>query len=310
MGRNRQGRLSPFVYYGIHDGVDLRAIPWRRGQGYDINELSNVYTGSDAWARLVVQEVTKHVDDPSTMRCLGFCVSVDHARFMAQHFNAHGIRSVAIWGDTPEEDRRRALRDLAEGRVQTVFSVDLFNEGIDVPSVDTVLMLRPTDSPTLFLQQLGRGLRRSKHKPFCTVLDFVGMHRKEFRIDRRFRALLGGTRRSLELAVKRGFPYLPAGCHMQLDRKAQEIVLENLRNAVPSRWPAKAEELRQLRLINPDAALQDYLNESGLEIEDIYEGGRSWSDLLAAAGAPVPMPDDDEPKLRRRAGQVAAYRRC
>ncbi len=299
-----QGRLSPFVYYGIHDGVDLRAIPWRRGQGYDITELSNVYTGSDAWARLVVQEVTKHVDDPMTMRCLGFCVSVDHARFMAQHFNSHGIRSVAIWGTTPEEDRRRALADLAEGRVQTVFSVDLFNEGIDVPSVDTVLMLRPTDSPTLFLQQLGRGLRRSKYKPFCTVLDFVGMHRKEFRIDRRFRALLGGTRRSLESAVKEGFPFLPAGCHMQLDRKAEEIVLENLRNAAPSRWPAKVEELRQLRLTNPNASLQDFLNESGLEIEDIYEGGRSWSDLLTASGASTPAGDDDEPKLRRALGRL------
>ncbi|MDP9072990.1 MAG: DUF3427 domain-containing protein, partial [Actinomycetota bacterium] len=101
--------------------------------------------------------------------------------------------------------------------------------------VDTVLMLRPTESPTLFLQQLGRGLRKAKGKTFCTVLDFVGTHRKEFRFDRRYRALLGGTRRDVERAAQRRFPFLPAGCHMDLDQKASEIVLRSLRDAIPSR---------------------------------------------------------------------------
>ena len=299
-----QGRLSPFMYYGIHDGQDLRDVPWRRGRGYDVSALSNVYTGSDAWARLVLQEVTNHVDDPTAMRCLGFCVSVDHARFMARHFEEHGVRSVAVWGDSPESERRKALSDLAAGNIQVVFSVDLFNEGVDVPAVDTILMLRPTDSPTLFMQQLGRGLRRSKNKAFCTVLDFVGMHRKEFRIDRRFRALIGGSRRSVEQAVRQGFPYLPAGCHLQLDQKAQEVVLESLRNSVPSRWPAKVEELRQLRVASPGVSLIDFLRESGLELEELYEGNRSWSELLEAAGAPVLPPGEYESKLRRALGRM------
>ena len=113
---------------------------------------------------------------------------------MAQSFDApRDHSSVAIWGDSPRADREAALRDLADGRVQCCLSVDLFNEGVDVPAVDTVLMLRPTESPTLFLQQLGRGLRKTAGKPFCTVLDFVGTHRKEFRFDLRFRALLGGS---------------------------------------------------------------------------------------------------------------------
>lgn len=125
-----------------------------------------------------------------------------------------------------------------------LFSVDLFNEGVDLPTVDTLLMLRPNESPTLFLRQLGRGLRRSKDKSMCTVLDFVGTHRREFRFDRRYRALLGGTRRDIERAVQQGFPFLPAGCYMHLDVKASEVVLRSLRDAIPSRWPARVEELR------------------------------------------------------------------
>ena len=219
-----QQYLSPFLYFGIHDGLDLRDVPWRRGRGYDVDALSTVYTSSDAWARLVVQQVAEHTET-ATMRALGFCVSVEHARFMAQHFNRHGIPAVAVWGDSPRAEREGALRDLAQGRIRVVFSVDLFNEGVDVPAVDTVIMLRPTESPTLFLQQLGRGLRKTTTKSTCTVLDFVGTHRKEFRFDRRFRALLGGSRRDVERAVQLQFPFLPAGCHMQLDAVASEIVL-------------------------------------------------------------------------------------
>jgi hypothetical protein len=154
------------------------------------------------------------------------------------------------------------------------------------------------------MQQLGRGLRRSPGKPFCTVLDFVGTHRKEFRVDRRFRSLLGGSRRSVEEAVKRGFPFLPAGCHLHLDQKSREVVLAALRNAVPSRWPAKVEELRQLRFGAPEITLTEFLTESGLELEELYEGGRSWSDLLEAADAPVLNRGMYEGTLRRAFGRM------
>ena len=298
-----QQHLSPFLYFGIHDGLDLREIPWRRGRGYDVDALSNAYTSSDAWARLVVKEVADHTD-PASMRALGFCVSVEHARFMAHHFNHHGIPSVAVWGDSPRADREAALRDLAQGRVRVVFSVDLFNEGVDVPAVDTVLMLRPTESPTLFLQQLGRGLRKSKGKGFCTVLDFVGTHRKEFRFDRRLRALLGGSRRDVERAVQLQFPFLPAGCHMHLDPKASEVVLRSLRDAIPTRWPAKVDELRSLGRERPDLGLAEFLTESGLDLDDIYDGNKSWSDLREAAGAEVLAPGPDEAVLRRAIGRL------
>jgi superfamily II DNA or RNA helicase len=169
-----QHRLTPFVYYGISDGLDLREIPWRRGRGYDVEGLEKLYTGNDIWARLVLDQLRRRTDDLSAMRALGFCVSIEHARFMARVFRAAGIAATAIWADTPPAQRRAALIDLDHRRIQVLFSIDLFNEGVDLPAVATLLLLRPTDSPTLFLQQLGRGLRRSPGKSVCTVLDFVG----------------------------------------------------------------------------------------------------------------------------------------
>ena len=299
-----QQRLVAFTYYGIHDGLDLRDIPWRRGRGYDVEGLSNLLTANDASARFVIKELEQRVDNLGRMRALGFCVSVEHARFMARVFCNAGITATAIWSDTPESERRAALTDLAARRVNVVFSVDLFNEGIDVPAVDTLLMLRPTDSPTLFLQQLGRGLRRSTGKSVCTVLDFVGHHRKEFRFDRRFRALLGGTRNELTAQVEAGFPFLPAGCHMELDRVAASIVLESIKNAIPSRWTERVESLRQLTAQGTSCTLRRYLEETGQELEDVYAGYKSWSDLRTDAGLTEQPAGIHETVLRRACGRM------
>jgi superfamily II DNA or RNA helicase/HKD family nuclease len=300
-----QHRLAPFSYFGVHDGTDLRQVPWRRGQGYDVSTLSALYTtDNDAWVRFVYQQLHAHVDDVSTIRCLGFCVSVDHARYMAAQFCSMGVAARAVWGDTPDAERRDALQALAAGDVQVVFSVDLFNEGVDVPTVDTVLMLRPTESATLFLQQLGRGLRIAEGKTSCTVLDFVGMHRREFRFDLRYRALLGGTRRDLDRAVSDGFPFLPPGCHMELDRVAQDIVLRSIREAVPSRWPAKVQELRSIYRERGDITLAQYLAETGLELADVYANNRSWSAMRAEAGLRIAPSGPHEEALRRGIGRM------
>jgi superfamily II DNA or RNA helicase/HKD family nuclease len=299
-----QHRLVPFTYYGVHDGLDLRDIPWRRGRGYDVDGLTRLFTGTDAWARLVVKEIERRTDNLTRMRALGFCVSVEHARFMTRVFREAGIAATAIWSDTPDGERVGALRDLAERRVNVVFSVDLFNEGVDVPAVDTLLMLRPTESPTLFLQQLGRGLRRHTGKSVCTVLDFVGHHRREFRFDRRFRALLGGSRSEVAEQVRDGFPFLPAGCHMELDSVARDIVLASIRDAVPSRWTAKVAELRDLAKGAPTFPLAAYLEKTGLELDDVYTGNKSWSDLCADAGLSVQQPGAHEKTLRRSCGRM------
>ena len=295
-----QQYLAPFAYYGVHDGLDLRGIPWRRGSGYDVTELTNVLTADHAWARRVVEQVRTKVGDPGRMRALGFCVSVDHARFMARVFTEAGLSSIAIWGDSPANERRAALRDLAAGDVRVVFTVDLFNEGVDVPTVDTLLLLRPTDSPTLFLQQLGRGLRRAHGKVICTVLDFVGLHRKEFRFDRRFRALLGGSRKDIERQVTQGFPFLPAGCHLELDSVAQEVVLRSIRESIPTAWRDRCREFGELG----EATLAEYLDETGLELDDLYAGGHSWSEMRRAVGLSAADLGPDESALLRAVGRM------
>src|SRR4051794_29054273 len=275
-----QEYLAPFAYFGVHDGLDLRRVPWRRGQGYDIAALENVFTADHAWARLVVEEIRRKIADPATMRALGYCVSVGHAHFMAARFTELGLPAVTLSAASRPDERRGALRDLSDGAVRAVFTVDLFNEGVDIPNVDTLLLLRPTDSPTLFLQQLGRGLRKAAGKSACTVLDFVGTHRKEFRFDRRLRALLGGSRADVEQQVRHDFPFLPAGCSFHLDSVAREIVLDSIRAAIPSTWRERCEELRSLG----DVGLGEYLGSSGLELEDIYSGGHSWSEMRREAG--------------------------
>ena len=299
-----QHYLTPFLYFGLHDGHDLTEIPWKRGTGYDVTGLTNLYTASDAAARQVIKEICERAEDLSTMRCLGFCVSIDHARYMARVFNEAGILSRAVWGDSPAADREAALKDLNEGRIRVVFSVDLFNEGIDVPTVDTLLLLRPTDSPTLFLQQLGRGLRRTDDKTVCTVFDFVGHHRKEFRFDRRLRALLGGTRKDVERQVIGGFPFLPAGCHMELDPVASEIVLSSIRQAIPSKWREQVKELTALAGSGHEVTIADYLEQTGLELTDLYAGSRGWSDLCDDAGIPTAAHGPHEESVRRAVGRL------
>jgi superfamily II DNA or RNA helicase len=299
-----QRRLVPFVYYGVHDGLDLTRIPWRRGVGYDIDGLSALLTASDVWARSVLEQLVRHTDGPDGIRAIGFCVSIEHARFMARVFREAGVNAVALWSGTPGDARAQALEDLAHGRIRVVFAVDLLNEGVDVPAVDTLLLLRPTDSPTLFVQQLGRGLRLCEGKAICTVLDFVGQHRREFRFDRRLGALLGPAGRPLREQVERGFPFLPAGCHMELDAKARSIVLENLRQGIAASWPRRVAALSDLAAGAGAVSLSRFLDAYGLTVEDIYDDRRGWSDLCADAGLPLASSGPHEAALRRGCGRL------
>jgi superfamily II DNA or RNA helicase len=224
-------------------------------------------------------------------------VGIAHARFMARFFDQHGIKALAIWGDSPKQERADALDKLRRGEINILFSVDLFNEGVDVPNVETLLLLRPTESPLLFLQQLGRGLRKAEGKTACLVLDFIGQHRREFRFHPRLQGLLGGSRQHVERQVEEGFPFLPAGCHMALEPKAREIVLRSIREAVPSTWQGRAAELRSVAA-EGWGSLADFLEHSGLELGDLYRSNHSWSDLKEAAGLPVASKGPNEVPLR------------
>ncbi|MBO0918315.1 DEAD/DEAH box helicase [Streptomyces laculatispora] len=288
--------LSPFHYFGITDNTDMSAVTWKRG-AYETGALSNLFTGNDARARLVVKAVIDKVTNPETMRALGFCVSVAHARFMADFFQRAGLNAVALSGETPPHERKSALEELRVGTLQVIFSVDLFNEGLDIPDVDTLLLLRPTSSATVFLQQLGRGLRRTEDKAVLTVLDFIGQHRKEFRFEEQFRALTNLTRNRLLTNIEHDFPQLPSGCQIILESKAKALIIDNIRNQIGVNVTQLAREVAAYA----EPRLTDYLKESGRELKELYRGnGNSWTALLRRAKLLDATTPDGEAALLKR----------
>lgn len=285
-----QGFLVPFQYFGVADGTDLRSVAWRRG-GYAPADLSNVFTGDDLRVSKLLAALQRIVLDTGRMRALGFCVSKEHAHFMARQFTAAGLSSVALTGDDAPAERAHHLRELQAGRLRCIFSVEVLGEGVDVPDVDTLLLLRPTASATLFAQQLGRGLRRAKAKSHLTVIDLIGQHRREFRFEDKLRAIVDPRRGAIVEQVEREFPFLPSGCTIDLDRQSRELVLDNLRAAVrSSRWATLVDDLRAAPA---DCDLAAYLDRTGHRLEDVYRQSRSWTRLRRDAGR-EPAGADDE----------------
>jgi superfamily II DNA or RNA helicase len=224
--------LCPFQYFGVTDNIDLDTLRWSAG-GYDKTELSNLYTLSGAAASrradLVVSSLLKYVTDIDEVNGLGFCVSIEHAEFMCRYFNEHGIPSMYLIGTSPDEERQTAKQRLVSGDVRFIFVVDIYNEGMDIPEVNTVLFLRPTESLTIFLQQLGRGLRLAEDKECLTVLDFIGQANRKYNFEDKFAALLSNTTRSVTRELKDGFVSVPKGCYIQLEKKAAKYILDNIR---------------------------------------------------------------------------------
>ncbi|HEX7150225.1 MAG TPA: DUF3427 domain-containing protein [Thermoanaerobaculia bacterium] len=273
--------LAPFHYFGLNDNTDLSQIRWTRG-AYDRAQLENVYIADDARIAQILTELHRKVTSTGAMRALGFCVGVEHARYMARRFSEAGIPSLAVTSDSSSEERDVALRKLKQREVNCLFAVDIYNEGVDVPEIDTVLFLRPTESATVFLQQLGRGLRRTNDKDCLTVLDFIGNANRNFRFDLRYRAITGATRAEVLTQVGEGFPLLPAGCSIQLDRVARQLVLDNLKQAIGSRF---ATLVRELQSIGRRVTLQQFVTDAAIDVEDVYrQRAWSWTRLQHDAG--------------------------
>jgi superfamily II DNA or RNA helicase/HKD family nuclease len=271
--------LCPFHYFGLPDGTDLTNLGWRTG-AYDRDELGNLYTGDHARARIVIKQIQDKIANPTAMRALGFCVTKAHAHFMARCFREAGFKAEALDSGSAPAVRERTLENLKLGRIQVVFSVDLFNEGLDVPEVDTLLLLRPTNSATVFLQQLGRGLRRTANKPVLTVLDFIGQHRAEFRFEEQFRALTNLSRNRLVDSIAQDFPQLPSGCQIILEGKSKDLVLANIRTQINATIRTLAKEVRDYST----PKLADFLRESRREIKELYKRKNSWTRVLRKAG--------------------------
>ncbi|MDW7773770.1 MAG: DUF3427 domain-containing protein [Desulfobulbaceae bacterium] len=295
--------LCPFHYFGVADPVAINEDRfWRNGK-YDERELEKIYTGDHILAKqrldVIYSTLNRYEPNLEEIKGIGFCVSIKHARFMADMFTRRGIPSAAFVSGIDNVQCAQLLEDLKSGRLTFLFTVDKLSEGVDVPEMNVVLFLRPTQSLTVFLQQLGRGLRHAPGKDCLTVLDFVGQVHRRYRLDIKLKSLLPKHRFAIDREVEQNFPHLPAGCSIQFDRLSRQYVLENIRT-----------NLRNLAAQVPER-LQTFTSETGEELTfgnfvryHQYEPERllvaeSWSGWKAKAQlAPIPT-DPDFVRLKK-----------
>jgi superfamily II DNA or RNA helicase/HKD family nuclease len=293
--------LAPFEYYACDDETDFSSVPWNKVG--EQNAIAELISNNDVRARTVLREWHRLNPNLRNSRSIVFCVSVAHAHFMAAYFQRADLSVAVVYGETPPAERTQALRDLASGKLCALITIDLFNEGVDLPMVDTLLMLRPTQSSLLFQQQLGRGLRLHPGKESCLVLDFVGHHNADFRYDRLLSTITGLSKRELIEGVESGFSSLPAGCHIQLQKQVRERILQGLRRQVGQQWRALRTELQALiALHGSQPTLGTFLREQSIELEDVYRGSgrRGWTILKRDAGLLVAEPGPEEEYLSER----------
>lgn len=256
--------IIPFHYFGVTDieGVDLSDV--------DIDNIAELTKRLKVNERVdfIIDKMNFYGNDGEYRKCLGFCVSIEHANYMAEEFNKRGIKSVALSGDDSVDKRDEYIKKLEDDNddLEVVFTVDIFNEGVDIPAINTVLMLRPTNSPIIFIQQLGRGLRKHDSKEFLTVLDFIGNHSKTFLIV----IALNGSRYydkdSLKVAVATNFANVPGCTHIQIDEIAKDQILEQIDNENFRSMKYLKEEYNEFKTMNNGRVpylLLDYIKFEG-----------------------------------------------
>ena len=295
-----RGLLVPFQYFGVTDTADLRSIAWKNG-GYDKAELTNLYAidkiSAEKRAENIYNSLQKYVTDINTVKGIGFCVSKEHARFMAEFFNNCGIPSLKLDSNSCADERFTAKERLVKGEIKFIFVVDLYNEGVDIPEINTVLFLRPTESLTIFLQQLGRGLRLSPNKDCLTVLDFVGQSNKKYNFEQKFTALLSKTKHSLIDEIKMEFISLPKGCYIKLEKQAVKYILENIRAHLYS----KNGLLERIKYFEEESGLSltlsNFLNYHKTQTSVIYGKKNTFSRLCVEAGVKPDFSESIEEKI-------------
>jgi superfamily II DNA or RNA helicase len=296
--------LCPFQYFGVTDNVDLNELKWARG-GYEKSALSSLYTSNDFRSGMIIKALDKYVTDINEVKGLGFCVSKEHAQYMSKMFNESNIPSMYLTSDSPDEERNNAKKRLIDGGIRFIFVVDIYNEGVDIPEVNTILFLRPTESLTVFLQQLGRGLRLADGKECLTVLDFIGQANKKYNFEDKFKALLSNTTKSVQREVKDGFLSLPKGCYIQLEKKAKEYVLKNIRAA----FGHKTALISRIATFEEDTGkelnLKNFLDYYHLDIRTIYNRN-SFSRLSVLAGVREDFNEPLEETLTKAMSKICA----
>lgn len=274
--------LCPFQYFGITDSIDLSKVGWEKGR-YVANELSSVYTANDRRVREIINALDKYTKDLHDNRAIGFCVTMEHARFMAEKFSLAGLKADYLTSQN-NQNRDNVRNQLLKKEINYLFVVDIFNEGVDIPEIDTVLFLRPTESLTIFLQQLGRGLRLAESKDCLTVLDFVGNSRPEYNFENKFRALIGKTATTVTKEIEDNFPHLPLGCSIILEKKAKQIILDNITSATSLNRNQLIQKIQNFQhQTTLELNLKNFVNFHNIPLQLIYKKG-GWKRLCQVAG--------------------------
>lgn len=286
-----EGLLTPFQYFCISDSVDLSDESlWKNG-GYDTSRLSAKLRDAERLG-LIIGKLKQYLPDEKDCRALCFCCDKEHAVFMAHGLQEAGLKAAVLTSDTPSSERKHLAKDLAEKCINYLCCVDIFNEGVDIPEVDTALFLRPTNSLTIFLQQLGRGLRLSAGKDYLTVLDFVAQANNKYDFTSRFRSLCLRPDRDIKKQVHDGFTTLPQGCSIHMERVAREHILRNIQNAIYT----KLRLVRELQGYPNVPTLSEFIASNGQDIRLLYRAGYCWTTLKWDAGK---CPSFEETKLTK-----------
>lgn len=273
------GLLTPFQYLCISDDTDLSDESLWSEQKYNTERLADKLCAKMR-AKLIVDALHKYLADEYTCRALCFCVNKRHADFMAEQLSLYGFNAKSLTSDTPTDERKQLAKDLRDGTLHYLCVVDIFNEGVDIPEVDTVLFLRPTESLTIFLQQLGRGLRLSAGKTELTVLDFVAQANRKYDFASRFRALTLHPEKNIQKQIKDGFTLLPLGCSIVMEKKARQYILDNITSAIYN----KNRIVREIISYTSVPSISQFLENNGQDIRILYQGSNCWSSLKRAAG--------------------------
>ena len=268
--------LTPFHYYGIDDPfVNYEEIPWRNGR-FATEELSSALA-----SRMRAKHVLTHWESHKQHRTLAFCISKRHADFMAKVFQDAGYRAAAVYSGSTVP-RNEALDQLEQGVLDIIFSVDLFNEGTDLPAIDTVLMLRPTESKIIFLQQLGRGLRLHESKEHLVVIDFIGNH-KSFLLKPMTLHSAETTRQAVH-TIQHRLTSLPDGCFANYTPEAIELLERMVRNQKAS-IVDEYQSLKSLLGYRPTATeFYLHITKAGLNFNQVRKDHVSWFELVKSQG--------------------------
>lgn len=289
--------LCPFQYFGITDSIDLSKVSWKNGR-YLPSELSKIYTQNDNRVGGIISNLNKYLKDINDVRALCFCVTQEHAQFMAEKFLLAGLKANYLVSNR-KRFREELRKDLKSKEINYLFVVDIFNEGIDIPEIDTVLFLRPTESLTVFLQQLGRGLRLVDGKECLTVLDFVGNSRPEYDYEGKFRALVGKTNTSIQKEVEDDFPHLPLGCSIVLEKKAKGFILQNIRNATSININQLLNKIRNYKhQTTLQLTLKNFTNLYHIPLQFLYKKS-NWKRLCVKAEQIEDYPSTNEKEIHR-----------